>query len=118
MFPDIIITPNRLTKTFELIDHIAFVGHTHIAGVITEDREYKSPSVLGNVFEVTEKKAIVNVGSVGQPRDGNPSASYVIYDGKNVFFVRVTYDVKSVQEKILGIPQLANELADRLAEGR
>ena len=118
LFPDIIITPNRLEKVFELIDHLCFVGHTHIPGVITEDREYKSPSVLGNIFEVTEKKAVVNVGSVGQPRDGINAASYACFDGKTVFFCRVPYDVDTVRQKIYDIGQLDNELGDRLGEGR
>jgi len=118
IFPDIIITPNRLQSIFDLIDHICFVGHTHIPGVITEDSEYKSPASLGNVYEITEKKAVINIGSVGQPRDGISAASYGCFDGDRVFFVRVPYDISAVQAKIYAEGQLDNELADRLAEGR
>ncbi|MFH0962527.1 MAG: metallophosphoesterase family protein [Planctomycetota bacterium] len=118
IFPDIIITPNRLDKLFELIDHTCFVGHTHIPGVITEDREYKSPAGLGNVYEITGKKAVINFGSVGQPRDGINTAAYGCFDGTKAFFCRVPYDIAIVQHKIYAIGALDNELGDRLAEGR
>ena len=118
IFPDIIITPNRLSKNFELIDHICFVGHTHIPGVITEDNDYKSPTSLNNVYEITDTKAIINVGSVGQPRDGINTAAYGCYDGKKVHFCRISYDIAAVQKKIYAISQLDNDLGDRLAEGR
>ena len=118
IFPDIIITPNRLEKIFELVEHICFVGHTHIPGVITEDNDYKSPASLGNVYEITTRKAVINVGSVGQPRDGINTEAYACYDGEKVYFVRVPYDISAVQAKIYAIGQLDNELGNRLAEGR
>jgi len=64
------------------------------------------------------QKALVNIGSVGQPRDTNPDACYVILDDKRVIFRRVEYDVDATIKKICGIPQLDNFLGDRLREGR
>ena len=65
------------------------------------------------------KKYFINVGSVGQPRDGNWRAAYSIYDDANnlVELVRVKYDVATAQKKILkaGLPQV---LAERIAIGR
>ncbi|MGE4632496.1 MAG: metallophosphoesterase, partial [Planctomycetota bacterium] len=64
-------------------------------------------------------QAIINVGSVGQPRDGNPDASVVIYDTDKqcIDRYRISYDIQAVQEKIIacGLPEF---LAERLAEGR
>ena len=65
------------------------------------------------------KKYFINMGSVGQPRDGNWRAGYCIYDTENnlVQLFRVKYDLAAVQKKIAeaGLPRL---LAERLAIGR
>lgn len=70
------------------------------------------------VFQVPrDYRAIVNPGSVGQPRDGDPRASYVIFDSVEGFlFRRVPYDIAATQRKIqmLGLP---DRLAERLASG-
>ena len=62
--------------------------------------------------------AIVNVGSVGQPRDGDPRLSYVLFDGQNVSFVRLEYDVERAMADIRAVPELPDYLAERLALGR
>ena len=61
---------------------------------------------------------MVNVGSVGQPRDGNWRACYVVLDGKNVCFRRVEYDIDKTIQKIHDIPDLDDFLGDRLRDGR
>jgi diadenosine tetraphosphatase ApaH/serine/threonine PP2A family protein phosphatase len=65
------------------------------------------------------QRYVVNVGSVGQPRDNNPAASYAIYDmvENAIHFRRVPYDVQAAQQRILdaGLP---NVLAMRLAIGK
>ena len=64
-------------------------------------------------------KYIVNVGSVGQPRDGKPQAAYALYDSspRKIEIRRVAYDIKSAQKKIInaGLPRV---LAERLSVGR
>ena len=64
-------------------------------------------------------KYVINVGSVGQPRDHDPRASYVFYDSEEgaVFHHRVEYDVETTQEKMRrnGLPEF---LVERLASGR
>ena len=65
------------------------------------------------------KKYLINVGSVGQPRDGDPRASYCIYDlgGQRILNRRVEYDIKSAQRKIIDAG-LSDKLADRLSHGK
>ena len=63
-------------------------------------------------------KALINVGSVGQPRNGDNRASFIVLDGKDVFFRRVEYDYGKTAEKIYAIPELDNFLGDRLGDGR
>jgi diadenosine tetraphosphatase ApaH/serine/threonine PP2A family protein phosphatase len=60
----------------------------------------------------------VNVGSVGQPRDGDRRLSYALFDGNTVLFRRLEYDVESAAAAIRAIPDLPPFLAERLAIGR
>ena len=65
------------------------------------------------------RKYFINVGSVGQPRDGDPRATYVIYDPKErtIRYRRLEYDIEAAQERIrlAGLPE---RLAARLAVGQ
>ena len=61
---------------------------------------------------------LINVGSVGQPRDGDMRLSYVTFDGNIVRFHRLEYDVKTTVEKIYAIEAIPNFLGDRLLVGR
>jgi len=108
------------TETFHLMDRpICFVGHTHAPNIIIqkEDEVQCDESLKVNVD--SRWKHIVNVGSVGQPRDGNPMATYGIYDTDThvVEVKRASYDVQTAQEKILKVG-LPISLAERLAVGR
>jgi diadenosine tetraphosphatase ApaH/serine/threonine PP2A family protein phosphatase len=64
------------------------------------------------------EKCFVNIGSVGQPRDGDNRASYVIVDGDVVMFRRVAYDYDATMAKIRRIPTLDDFLARRLKVGK
>jgi predicted phosphodiesterase len=99
-----------------------FHGHSHLPMVIERAAGRKQYRVLRDGNEVRFKAGstyLINPGSVGQPRDGNPRASFGIFDSKSLVYrnLRVDYAVKETQRKILeaGLP---NELAWRLAEGR
>jgi predicted phosphodiesterase len=120
IFPDDVYTnPVKMNALFERVDHICFIGHTHLPGVFLEDPDFYSPDELGYVYPIVEgEKAIVNVGSVGQPRDRDNRASYAYVDGNELHFVRLEYDYKTTQQKIYEIEELDNFEADRLAEGR
>jgi diadenosine tetraphosphatase ApaH/serine/threonine PP2A family protein phosphatase len=111
----------KMRERFERMGNcrVCFVGHSHLPGVYEEGTGFKAPRDLGGVFRLGERKAIVNIGSVGQPRDGDPRASYCTYDeaGRSVSFHRIAYDVQSTQAKIRKT-ELPDYLAERLALGR
>jgi diadenosine tetraphosphatase ApaH/serine/threonine PP2A family protein phosphatase len=94
---------------------ICFFGHTHVKTV--------APSPNGSVIEAhtldlsANGPYLVNPGSIGQPRDGDTFASYVVAEGERVTYRFVEYDIEKAQAKIrsAGLPGM---LADRLAVGR
>jgi len=118
VFPEDIYNRRKLEKIFALIKKYAFQGHTHVPGVFTEDFNFVSPEEIGYGYQLGDAKAMVNVGSVGQPRDGDPRACYVILDGEAIQFRRIEYPVEKTIEKIYGVPELDNFLGDRLRDGR
>ena len=97
---------------------VCFFGHTHVPAFYVKDLRMEEHQ--GKSIEIeTGKKYQINVGSVGQPRDGDFRSSYCIYDVDERLIInrRVGYDIKTAQEKILkaGLPE---QLAHRLAEGK
>jgi diadenosine tetraphosphatase ApaH/serine/threonine PP2A family protein phosphatase len=110
--------PDKYREIFTAFDRLLFVGHSHFPCVITEDLEAKEASAIGNAYVHTKGRAIVNVGSVGQPRDSDPRACYVIVDGERIEWRRVPYDVEATVKKVLAIPELPQQLGERLRVGR
>ena len=97
---------------------VCFFGHTHVPVAFIRDTMVRGGTY--SKFKVEPgKKYFVNVGSVGQPRDGNPKAAYVIYDMTegSIELRRLDYDIPKAQKKILeaGLPA---RLAARLADGK
>ncbi|MGE0143849.1 MAG: metallophosphoesterase [Planctomycetota bacterium] len=111
------LEPEKLAANFALLDRSCFVGHTHWPG--WHDRQFRFTQASDNAKELVigEEPVIVNVGSVGQPRDGDPRASFVVVDERRVEFHRVAYDYRRTQAKILAA-QLHPALAERLARGK
>lgn len=119
IFPDDIYTnPGKFVAMFERVERLCFVGHTHVPGVFLEGPDFYTPDELDYRFEITDEKAIINVGSVGQPRDRDPRTSYVVVDDNSVEFVRLDYDVQTTIKKFEAIPDLDSFLAARLLDGR
>jgi diadenosine tetraphosphatase ApaH/serine/threonine PP2A family protein phosphatase len=118
VFPEDVHNFRKLERIFALIDRFAFQGHTHVPGIFTEDGRFLSPDEIAARYPLPAGKMMVNVGSVGQPRDGDPRACYVILTDTHVEFRRVPYSVQKTMEKIYAIPELDPFLADRLQEGR
>jgi predicted phosphodiesterase len=118
VFPEDIYNKRKLDKIFALVQQFAFQGHTHVPGVFTESFNFLSPEELDNEYRLEQSKAMINVGSVGQPRDGNPRACYVILEDDLVRFRRVEYPFEKTIAKIYDIPDLDNFLGDRLRDGR
>jgi predicted phosphodiesterase len=113
----------KIEEIFTLTPRACFVGHSHVPGIIQREAErkfdYQYPVDFENVKELEEdKKYVINVGSVGQPRDGDPRACYVILEDGLVRFRRVEYSVERTVEKIYAVTELDNFLGDRLRDGR
>jgi predicted phosphodiesterase len=97
---------------------VCFFGHTHVPVAFIRDSMVRGGSY--SKFKVEPgKKYFVNVGAIGQPRDGNPKAAYVVYDMDEgtIELRRLEYDIPAAQKKILdaGLPP---RLAERLAFGK
>jgi diadenosine tetraphosphatase ApaH/serine/threonine PP2A family protein phosphatase len=124
VFPEDIYNDRKISRVFALIERCCFCGHTHLPGVFEEaDRaageySYQTAEELNGVYHLSARKALVNVGSVGQPRDGDPRACYVLFDGETARFRRVDYDVDATVRLIHDLPDLDDFLGDRLPEGR
>ena len=118
VFPEDIYNRRKLEKIFALVERYAFQGHTHVPGVFTETFQFFSPEELDGQYRLGEQRVMINVGSVGQPRDGNPRACYVVLEDGTVRFRRVEYPVDKTIAKIYDVPELDNFLGDRLRDGR
>ncbi|MBI9016308.1 MAG: metallophosphoesterase family protein [Phycisphaerae bacterium] len=120
IFPDDIYNnTSKIVAIFELVDHLCFVGHTHVPGVFLDDPDFYSVSELEYVYKICkEEKAIINVGSVGQPRDQDTRASYVVVDDEKIEFCRVEYDIEKTVKAIMGTPALDDFEGLRLRDGR
>ena len=97
---------------------VCFFGHTHVPVAFIRDSMVRGGTY--SKFKVEAgKKYFVNVGAIGQPRDNNPKAAYVVYDMNEgtIELRRLEYDIPMTQKKILdaGLPP---RLAERLAFGR
>jgi predicted phosphodiesterase len=97
---------------------VCFFGHTHVPVAFVKDSVVRGGTYSKFKTE-PGKKYFVNVGAVGQPRDNNPKAAYVVYDtiDGTIEIRRLDYDIAAAQKKILaaGLPE---RLAERLAYGR
>ena len=118
VFPEDVYNRRKLEKIFALIPRYSFQGHTHVPGVFTEQFQFLSPEEINYEYRLGDGKAMVNVGSVGQPRDGNPKACYAVLEDGVVRFRRVEYPFETTIAKIYDIPDLDNFLGDRLRDGR
>ena len=118
VFPEDIYNQRKMERIFALIERYCFQGHTHIPGVFSEDLSFKAPPEIDFRYKLGEQKVLINVGSVGQPRDGDNRACYVVLNDSHVQFRRVEYDFSKTAAKIYDIPDLDNFLGDRLRDGR
>ncbi len=106
-----ILTMEAAEESFKAFDtNLCFIGHTHVPVIIGEDSSINRYRKKG--------RFIINVGSVGQPRDGNPDAAFGMYDTSHRSFklARIPYDIKKTAEAIrsVGLPDF---LAKRLFQG-
>jgi predicted phosphodiesterase len=118
VFPEDIYNTTKMERLFSMIHRYCFQGHTHVPGVFTEGGRFYRPGDIGHEYQFGNEKLMVNVGSVGQPRDGNRQASYVILTDEGIRFRRVPYPCEETAKKIYAIGELDSFLGDRLREGR
>jgi len=112
----------KMRDNFGLIRQYCFCGHTHEPGVLVMNPNGKvrflTPADLTNNYVLDVHKCIVNVGSVGQPRDGDNRACYVVLEDRRISFQRLPYDYKTTMRKILETKLLPKVFAARLQVGR
>jgi diadenosine tetraphosphatase ApaH/serine/threonine PP2A family protein phosphatase len=118
---DYIFSLDDAAQCFRHCDQqICFTGHSHYPISFVQDQEGNISVIQNSTLTLLDAcRYLINVGSVGQPRDGDPRAAYGIYKPEEATFSlkRVPYDIKRTREKIIaaGLPPF---LASRLAEGR
>jgi len=99
---------------------IIMVGHSHVPlrATVEDGHLVAAHAPIGTEFDLADRRVLLNPGSVGQPRDGDPRAAFVLLDlgAQKASFRRVEYDVARTQEEIReeGLPE---PLAERLAHG-
>ena len=118
VFPEDVHNQRKLKRIFGIIKGSCFQGHTHVPGVFTETCRFLSPTDLNGRYRLGAERVMVNVGSVGQPRDGDCRSCYVVLDDDTICFRRVEYPYEKTIEKIHAIPELDRFLGDRLREGK
>jgi predicted phosphodiesterase len=112
-----LLNNSDIQKNFEYIQtDLCYIGHSHKPGIIERDLSGGLHQSREDVLYKEGHKFIVNAGSVGQPRDGDPRACYVLYDGGRIGISRVEYDILVTQKKMrdVGLP---SSLIERLSYG-
>ncbi len=145
IFPEDIYNHRKMERLFQLVERYCFQGHTHVPGIFTESFQFFAPEEIDNEYTLGDGKLMVNVGSVGQPRDGDNRACYVVLDdgqgdesarsphagnggepseaspsrtSPRITFRRLAYDYEKTIQKIYSISELEPFLGDRLRQGR
>jgi hypothetical protein len=119
-FQDIGFGPSqKAVEIFDRIQWLCFVGHSHRPGVATHDFKWIKPAELDSMAYTLpkDKKTLINIGAVGQPRDRIKDSCYVLFDGERIRYRRVPYDIESAQKKIFAVPQLERRFGERLMTG-
>ena len=110
---------DRMEREFQKVKSCAFNGHSHIPGVINKGDSFVIPEAFADMtYTLGDLPAIINVGSVGQPRDGNPKSCYIVIKDQQIVYRRVKYDTETACKQILDEPELDPFLGYRLLEGR
>lgn len=117
---DGLLNPDKLRQIFAQFDGVAIAGHTHHPGVFDDELRFHG---LEGAAEKSypldpNRRYFINVGSTGQPRDGDNRACYAVLEDEKVTWHRVAYDFRVTQEKIQRTGVLHEVLARRLAIGR
>jgi predicted phosphodiesterase len=110
---------NNLINHWEKLEHVNFIGHSHLTKSFELDREMGATEIEPPNLEFKpDKKYIVTAGSVGQPRDNDNRACYGVYDEEEQTyqFYRVRYDIRAAANRIFD-SDLSSDFAKRLFFG-
>ncbi len=101
IFPETVHDHRRIESIAEAFGDLCCCGHTHIPGLFRRDAqsEWQYEAADAGVYRLSDK-LICNVGSVGQPRDGDHRACYVLLDGNVIVFRRIEYDIELTIKKV------------------
>ena len=109
----------KIDEILDLTPWLCFIGHSHIPGIITEGFTFLHPEDFDHSMELDPgQKYVINVGSVGQPRDGDNRACYVRVEANCITYHRVEYDFEATMAKMGQIGEISREAAVRLKMGR
>jgi diadenosine tetraphosphatase ApaH/serine/threonine PP2A family protein phosphatase len=115
---DVSHDPQKFEEIFSMIDRVCIVGHSHVPCCITEGLELSTVRGENVTIELDERKRIINIGSVGQPRDGDNRACFVTFNGEIFRYSRVPYDYRRTMEKINKLGEEYQMCGYRLGLGR
>lgn len=121
------LNPDKLRAVFDSFEGVAVAGHTHHPGMHDEslrfhglpkdDLQHDRPGEY-SIEIPAEGKYFLNVGSVGQPRDGDPRACFAVLEDERITWYRVPYDIRATQQRIFETGELSEVLARRLEIGK
>ena len=116
-----VLDPGAMSAALQdTVQPIIMVGHSHVplTATVEDGHLVAAHAPIGTEFDLADRRVLLNPGSVGQPRDGDPRAAFVLLDlvAQRAFFRRVEYDIARTQGEIReeGLPE---PLAERLAHG-
>jgi len=116
-----ILNRDQAAEEFDMFDEsVCFLGHSHLPVIFIQDADGVISQSSSKKLQINDdNRYIINVGSVGQPRDNDPRSCYVIVDHENrqIEYRRVEYDIGKVQEKMRKA-MLPDFLIERIAVGR
>jgi predicted phosphodiesterase len=120
LMPNLPADHKRLKANFESALHrVTFYGHTHHPGWFAEGQDFQRADGHDAVIQLkSDQRYLINVGSVGQPRDSDPRLAYALFDGESVRWRRLEYDVEAARAKIAAVPELPETLGSRLLVGK
>ncbi len=115
-----ILSPQAAAREFSTFEEsFCFIGHSHVPMIVLRTEVGTSELLDGEVALPAGARVLINVGSVGQPRNGDPRASFAVLDleDRSAHLVQVPYDVDAARAKIVeaGLPRF---LGDRLLLGQ
>ena len=122
LYPEHVSEIEKMNEIAQCFDRMCFCGNTHLPGIFVQSANgrwtHQTPEECGHQWTIDDRKTICNVGSVGQPRDDNPLACYVLHEGQQITFRRVEYDIATTVQKIKNLEDFDDMFAERLLKGR